>query len=394
MFDSFQSRIFKDVGKLSFDFVPERLVHREAQLKRLFTLFRPVFEGGSGGRAFIVGSVGTGKTALSKRFCMDFKEFCARKGKAVDYVLVNCRQRSSDSSALLRILMHYDERFPDRGFSFSEMLEILRKNLDKTGAHLVVILDEADVLLKKSGSDLIYSLTRLDDERAAPKGRLSIIMVSQKWALDLLDPAALSTFKRSSAIELGKYAAPELSDIVSDRAELAFQTGVVDEDAIELIGDIASEWGDARYAIELLEKAGMLAEEGGAELVSAEHVRAAKAETYSVVTEGKLDQVDRHKKVVLLAVARSLRKSAYAGTGEIEKAYAVACEEYGEKPRGHTQFWGYLKELDALGLVDAKVAGAGTSGRTTIVSLPDIPAKVLIEKLVAILSPSSRSKVK
>jgi cell division control protein 6 len=283
-------------------------------------------------------------------------------------------------------VQHFQPHFPDRGFSTAEMLDILRKDLDRTGVHLTVILDEADVLLKKSGSDLVYSLARFDDEKAVARGRISIIMISQKWALDLLDPAALSTFKRGSAVELGKYKCDELADIVRARAELAMHPGVVDDDAFELIGDIASEWGDARFAIELLEKAGMLAEEQGVETVGAEHVRAAKAETNPVVTEDKLALLDRPKALVLLAVARSLRKETYATTGAVEKAYAVACEEFGEKPRAHTQFWGYMKELDALGLMETKVGGAGGAGRTTLVSLPDVPARVLEARLHDILT--------
>jgi cell division control protein 6 len=391
MFEGYQSRIVKDAAKLSFDYVPDKLVHRDEQAKRLFALFRPVLDG-VGARAFIVGSVGTGKTALSKRFCADFKAYCASKGRALDHVLVNCRQRGTDSAALLRIVQHFQPHFPDRGFSTAEMLDILRKDLDRTGVHLVVVLDEADVLLKKSGSDLVYSLARFDDEKAAPRGRVSIIMISQKWALDLLDPAALSTFKRGSAVELGKYTAEELADIVRARAELAMHPGVVDDDALALIGDIASEWGDARFAIELLEKAGMLAEEGGSETVEAEHVRAAKAETNPVVTEGKLAQLDRAKALVLLAVARSLRKATYATTGDVEKAYAVACEEFGERPRAHTQFWGYMRDLDALGLMETKVGGAGSAGRTTLVSLPDVPAKALEARLHDILTSGGRKK--
>lgn len=380
-----------DASKLSFDYVPKKLVHRDEQMRRLSSLFRPVLDG-VGARAFIVGSVGTGKTALSKRFCLDLREHCASKGKAVDHVLVNCRQRGTDSAVLLRIVQHFQPHFPDRGFSTAEMLDVLRKDLDRTGVHLVVILDEADVLLKRSGSDLVYSLARFDDERAVPRGRISIIMISQKWALDLLDPAALSTFKRGNAVELGKYNAQELADIVRERAAEAMHPGTVDDDALELIGDIASEWGDARFAIELLERAGTVAEDAGDELVVAEHVRAAKADANPVVTEDKLVQLDKAKALALLGVARCLRKETYASTGEAERAYAVACEEFGEKPRAHTQFWGYLKDLDALGLIESKVSGTGGAGRTTMISLPDVPAKALEARLLDILTKPGAKK--
>jgi len=79
-----------------------------------------------------------------------------------------------------------------------------------------------------------------------------------------------------------------------------------------------------------------------------------------------------------------LKDEAYANTGVVEKNYAVACEEYGQPTRGHTQFWKYLKELDALGLISAK-AKSGKGGTTTLLSLPDIPSKELVAKLTQLL---------
>ncbi|MEW5937693.1 MAG: AAA family ATPase [Candidatus Thermoplasmatota archaeon] len=385
MFEYRPSRIFKDPAKLSFDYVPDTLVHREKELKRLYAMFQQVVSHGLAQRALITGSVGTGKTVLSKRFCMDFKGYGGSKGKVLDFVHVNCRQRSTENAVLLRILSHYDPRFPDRGFSTQEMLQILRARLEKEGIHLIVVLDEVDVLLKKSGADLVYALSRFDEERLSPKGNLSLIMISQKGVLDLLDPAALSTFKRSNVIDLGRYTQGELVDILAARVELALQPGTISSDAVEMIADIASEWGDARYAIEILEKSGTLADESGMGEIGPEHVRAAKAETYSVVSTGKLQPLPTHERCVLLAAARLLRKEAYVTTGEVESAYAVVCEEYGEKSRGHTQFWSYLKNLSANGLIDTKPSGKGTAGKTTLISILDIPAGELAEQLERML---------
>ena len=376
------SRIFKDPSKLSFDYVPDRLVHREAQLAKLWMLFRPVLENGISQTAFLIGSVGTGKTATSKRFCLDFVKEAQRQEKAVDFVIVNCRQRNSESSVLLRLVTHFDEHFPDRGFSSAEMLRSLRKHIEKRKLHLVVVLDEADVLLRKGASDLIYHLSRFDEERLGGRASMSLVLVSQKYVLDMLDPASSSTFKRANAIMFEKYTAADLSDIVKERAELAMFPNAIGGDEITLIGDIASEFGDARFAIELLEKAGMLAEEQGLERLTAEEVRAAKALTYSVVTESKIEELDRQRKIVLLAISRAIRDQAYVTTGEVEKVYRLAAEEYNEKPRAHTQFWAYIQDIANEGLIGTKVVGdAAGGGRTTYISLPDIPAKVLREKL-------------
>src|SRR3989304_6120690 len=87
------SSVFKDQGKLSFDYVPDTMAHREKQIQRLFSYFRPIVEAGASSNAFLYGPVGTGKTHSAKRFCQDFKKFAGERDRAVDFYLVTCRQR-------------------------------------------------------------------------------------------------------------------------------------------------------------------------------------------------------------------------------------------------------------------------------------------------------------
>ncbi len=82
---------------------------------------------------------------------------------------MNCRQRSSENAVLQRIIAHFDERYPDRGFSTAEMLRSITKHIEKRHMHLVVVLDEADVLIKRGASDLIYQLSRFDEEKISPR---------------------------------------------------------------------------------------------------------------------------------------------------------------------------------------------------------------------------------
>jgi len=378
--------VFKNYKVLDFDYVPKELPHRDSQLKRLFTIFSPIADSNVSQNAFLTGPTGTGKTVLSKKFCMEFQDFARKSGKNVQFVLVNCRQRNTENAVMLRILTHFQPYFPDRGFSINEMMESLRKELEKEKAHLIVVLDEVDVLLKKTkSSDIIYHFSRFNEEGIEAKKLLSIILISQKNVLDMLDLPSLSTFKRGNIVKLDKYARDELFSILEQRIELAFHPDAVDLGVGDLISDIASEWGDARFAIELLEKAGMLADENKEQIVNPEHVRAAKAETYSTITESKLVDLDKNRKLILMAISRSLKKRAYTTTGDAEKMYALVCEEFEEKKLGHTQFWKYLKELDDVGIIQAKKSSKGLVGTTTLISIPDIPAKVLEEKLMGML---------
>jgi cell division control protein 6 len=378
--------VFKNIKVLDFDYVPKELPHRDAQLTRLFTMFSGIVDSNVSQNAFITGPTGTGKTVLSKKFLMDFQDFARKNKKNVHFVQVNCRQRNTENAVMLKVLSHFQPYFPDRGFSITEMMESLRKELEKDKAHLVVVLDEVDVLLKKSkSSDIVYQLSRFNEEGIDTRKMLSLILISQKNIFDMMDSASISTFKRTNVIKTNKYAREELLAIIEQRVELAFHEDAVDLGVSDLIADNAEEWGDARFAIELLEKAGLLSDEKKEQLVTAEHVRAAKAETYSTVTESKLKNLDKNRRLILIAISRCLKKNAYTTTGDTEKMYAVICEEFDEKKLGHTQFWKYIKELDNIGVIQAKKSSKGLVGTTTLISLPDIPAAVLEEKLIKMI---------
>ena len=77
-------------------------------------------------------------------------------------------------------------------------------------------------------------------------------------------------------------------------------------------------------------------------------------------------------------------EQAYLPFGEVEKEYSAACEEYGEKPRRHTQLWKYLKAMASGGIIQAKSSGKGLRGKTTLIGLP-APSTILRKELEKLL---------
>ena len=124
------SSVIEDANALDFDYIPEELPHRDEQLRFLAQMFKPVLSHVSQ-NVVIKGPVGTGKTVIAKKFCNSLVDTARKQGKIIEYVHINCRKRSTNAMVLLGILNHFDPRFPDRGFSVQEMLEVLRKQLKK-----------------------------------------------------------------------------------------------------------------------------------------------------------------------------------------------------------------------------------------------------------------------
>jgi archaeal cell division control protein 6 len=379
--------VFKDLAKLDFDYVPRTLPGREEALRWLTSTYRGLTQGASREHALLWGPVGSGKTVVAKLFSEEFKAVLKKQNRPLEVVHVNCRSRKSDGLAMLGIMGHFDPHYPDRGFSVGEMLRDLKRTLDRKGCHLLVILDEVDALLKSEGSSLVYDLTRFNSEGGPAWTGISVVMISQENVLGLLDPAALSTFKQTNAYEFKPYQSQTLESIVQQRVELAFVPGAVEADTVCLVADIvAAQSGNARLAIEILQKAGRMADDEGKQHVGPEEVRAAKAYSHDYITTSKLQQMPQHPLLVLLALARRLRKGdAYATTGSVEQSYKVACEEFGEEPRAHTQFWKYLKQLEGAGFLLSRLSGKGQAGTTQLLSIPDAPAKAVEEQVLALL---------
>ena len=383
------SSIIRDATIFGYDYVPKNLINRDVQMKQLESIFRPLVEYDRPCNAFLMGPVGTGKTVTAKKFCQDMKEYAVGKGIPLDTIYINCRNSSTENGVLLTLIRYFDKGHPERGFSNDDLARILKIHLTKNKKPLVVTLDEADVLLKKNTVDLIYQITRLSDDVNKP-APVSLILISQQSVYNMMDEASASTFRRSTMVKFDKYSWEELRAIVAERAEYALYPGKISDDALDQIADSAEEFGDARMAIELLERGSLIAEEGTAGEVTVENIRAAKAHIYSTVSEAKLMDLDINKKLALLAIARAMKQNVMIPTSAAEKTYAIVCEEYDIPARKHTQFWSYIQDLEKVGLIKTRVSSKGRTGRITSVSLPDIPSKVLANKIEELLEDELR----
>jgi len=384
--------VFKDETKLDINFVPSRLPHREKEHRLLMEFFDFLLRSPDrmAQRVLIAGEVGTGKTALAQRFGADMVMEANKRQVKLRYIQVNCREfRGSLFLVVQHAVAVFRPNFPKRGYSAEELLGVLMQCLDEENAFLILALDEFDSLIDCEGSEAIYKLTRLQETRQGKPQRLSILGVLRGLAvLDRLDASARSTLQRNT-IFLEKYARGQLVDILNDRVSLAFEASVVPEDTVSLVAELAeSESGNARFAIELLWRAGKYADAEGLEDVVAECVRNAVSSIIPTIRKSELASLGLHEKLFLLGAARVFSKDVekvYASLVEIEQAYAVVCEEFGVKPTSHVQVWKYAQFLSSLGILKTELAAAVSRGRQTRISLPAIPAVALEKELYALL---------
>jgi cell division control protein 6 len=390
------SSVFKDESKLDINYIPLNLLHRRLQLNLLSQFFRFAIEspGKMTQRVLIMGKIGTGKTVLSQRFGLNIVNEAKERKINLNYIHINCREcKGSLFMILQRTIMRFYPNFPRRGYSAEELLQTLMQILDEKNVYLILTLDELDALIQKEGSDPIYNLSRIQEDRINTPKRLSLIcIIRQPEQLENLDLSTRSTLQRN-IIRLEDYSESQLEDILVDRIGLAFRDCTIPDQTLTIIAELGkSEGGNARYSIELLWRAGKYADASELCEVTPECVRNAVASVYPVVRKDMLPDLSMHEKLFLLGVARhfSQNDSAYISMGNAEEAYVLVCEEYSEKSRSHTQLWKYVQSLSTAGILETTVSGVGQRGKTTLIGLSRVPALDLQQELVKIISQKRR----
>ncbi len=387
----FHRSVFKDESKLDINYVPRRLPHREKEHRLLMEFFSFLlsFPERMTQRVIMTGDVGTGKTALAQRFGADITLEANKRGLKVRYIHVNCREYRGK---LFLILQHalavFRPTFPSRGYSTEEILSTLMQILDEENAYIILALDEFDTLIEKEGSETVYSLTRIQEMRSGKPQRISLLCILRSLkVIDGLDASARSTLQRN-VISLERYDKMQLKTIMNDRVSIAFEDGAVADNVVDIVAELAvSESGNARFAIELLWRAGKYADAEDMDEVVPECVRKAVSSIIPTLRKSELTSLGKHERLFLLGITRIFKDKlrSYVSLSEAERAYSVVCEEYDEKPNSHTQLWNYVQLLSTLGIIEIKVVQTGTRGRGTRISLPAVSASELELELVASL---------
>jgi len=250
---------------------------------------------------------------------------------------------------------------------------------------VVIMLDEIDKLVEKSGDDTLYNLSRMNSE--LEKSRVSIMGISNDLKFtDFLDPRVKSSLGEEEIV-FPPYDANQLRDILQHRADVAFEADALSEDVIPLCAAFAAqEHGDARRALDLLRTAGELAERGQTERVEEDHVRRAQEKIELDRVVEVVRTLPTQSKLVLFAIILLEKNGVQnTNTGEVFNIYKRLCGEIDADVLTQRRVTDLISELDMLGIVNAVVVSKGRYGRTKEISL-----SVPIDETEAVLLSDSR----
>src|SRR5207247_2832538 len=116
------------------------------------------------------------------------------------------------------------------GEATDRILDFIQK---KKKLHVVLIIDEVDSLVDRTGDDILYNFTRAN-ERISEGGFISLIGISNSLTFkDKLDPRVRSSLSEEEIV-FNPYTVEQLQKILLDRAKLAFSDCAISNGAINL----------------------------------------------------------------------------------------------------------------------------------------------------------------
>nr|WP_305148810.1 Cdc6/Cdc18 family protein [Halobellus inordinatus] len=271
--------VIQNARVLKEDWVPQELQHRDGQLQHLSGELKPIAHGLGAKSIIITGPSGTGKTTIAKYIVRQLEQevFGIRWG------YVNCISETSMSSIIYSLVGDAGRANDLRkeGTPTAVLLDRLRE-MDE---HFIGIVDEVDVL---SDEQTIQALWEI------PNVTLVLVCVNEDDFFADLDSRVASRLRGAAKISLEKYHHDELCDILWGRIHAGIASGVVEEETVDYIADVAA--GDARHAITLLRRAVRDAVESGDETLTGDHVRKVREDAREEIHDRNVDTLGTHQR--------------------------------------------------------------------------------------------------
>lgn len=359
--------VFKAKNYLNHRFLPDKLPHREEQIRQIARYWVEALNDITPPDITLYGKTGTGKTAAANFAKNQLKEASKEyKDSMVDIktAYIRCTDYTTEYQVIARLCQILGYDVPYRGWTKAEVVNAFRNIFKKPSfgkeIMLIVILDEIDILLKKDGDGILYTLTRTDN--------VAILSISNFIDFkQFITPRAKSSF-RDREIVFPPYGAEQLVDILQERAKLSFKEGALEDDVIPLCAALAAkEEGDARYALDLLRTSGELADNQELGIVKSSNVREAKDKIEHSKVKEIIETLPSQQLRVLESILYLTKQDEEISSGKLFDVYKGLAK--GDSV-SYRRIFDFVSELELLGLISTNTVSRGRGkGRTNIIEL-------------------------
>lgn len=371
--------LIKNREILHFTYMPDMIFHRDSEQALVTQSLMPILKQSRPSNLLVYGKPGTGKTLVIKRILSKIQTRVKKSKFQIKLIYVN----SKEETTLYQLLVSFgrqiglnEKEIPSTGLAISEVFKRILKTIENNKLNAVFVIDEIDYLadlVKKTGKDILYQLTRANERLT--QGSLTFVGISNDLTFkERLDPRVLSTLGEEEIV-FTTYSVEQIKKILESRIKEAFIQGAVEESALNLCSAMAGrEHGDARRAIDLLRVAGEIAEREQNTTINENHIRLAgnKIEENKEVTS--LQSFPLHEKLLIITAM----KTSELATGEIYTAYKGLCKAVRQQELTQRRVTQMLSEIELSGIISGRIVHQGIHGNTKKYKLT-IPREIVKE---------------
>lgn len=367
-----EEHIFENKRALTIKYFPSKIPHREEYINKIADILAPALRVENPSNLFVYGKTGTGKTLSVKYVMENMEEVAEKEGVSLKCLYINCNMRKvadTEYRLVAHLASQFGEDVPSTGLPTDEVYRIFYDTIDDEERVILLILDEIDKLIQKSGDSILYNLTRINNE--LERSELSLIGISNNLTFtENLDSRVKSSLGEEEIL-FPPYDAKQLKDILKERGKDAFYEDALGGGVISKCAAYAArEHGDARRALNLLRVAGEIAERKNASKVGEEHVDMAERKIERDKILMGVRKQPTQSKLVLYSIIDLLRsKEPSVQTGDVYSIYKKISNQSGYRQLTQRRVSDLISELDMLGVINAKVISKGRYGRTREISL-------------------------
>ncbi|MFH0837306.1 MAG: ATP-binding protein [Candidatus Aenigmatarchaeota archaeon] len=352
--------LFKNRDVLSTNFLPNTIIHRDAEIETISSILAPILKGYKPSNLFVYGGIGCGKT-VTVRYIIEHLSKVSNGNYKIIYI--NCKMKKvSDTEyrILSQLLKEFDIIVPETGISTNILYKKFFECVEKQ--KLIIVFDEIDTLVNKIGDEFLYNISRSEQS-------ISIVGITNNISFaDKIDPRVKSSLVEEELI-FKPYNAQQLKDIITLRASEAFDNGCVDDSVINKCAALAAqEHGDARRALELMRVAAEITERAGETKIKEEHLDIAGERINTDKISETIKSQPRHSQMVLESIM-SMKKTTTGWqdtrilTGDIYRSYNNLCEKNSIKPLTQRRVCDLINEYENLGIINTRTTSRGRHGK-------------------------------
>lgn len=406
-------RIFRNKSLVSVGTVPDenRIVGRQEEITNVALSLEDIIYDDVPDNIQIYGKTGTGKSLVSRHVSSKISERAVDNGVHTASIYVDCNSNNTITRAsrtlYFDVFDELDQRYgisdmgcvsppPKRGVGWKTYTQQLWDIVDDHYDALIIILDEIDLL--EDFNKLLHALSRARENDEIDT-YISIVLISNKTTQfrNEVNQRVKSSMGGSEFV-FSAYDASQLENILENRKD-AFEEGVLGPDTISTAAKLAAdEHGDARKAIELLNKAGMMARRNMDETVTGDHVEEARDLVEADLLSKSISTLPDQAKLVLYTLTKRLDgKEESVSTSQVYDRYQTVAKDVESNVLGYQRVSDLLDELEFLGVTISERKSRGDSQgvkkdhelnhRPTIVLAATLAEDLRLQKLESVSSP-------